>query len=369
MRVPKGIEKLDRNFAVSTGNLAGMDVFSADSEKMELGGFYWRKRGGAFWRLPEEMDLSFSEGVRLLSRHTAGGCLRFRSNASKISLHAVVRGGLMCHMTQVGSHGFDLYAGREGEREVFVRCATFPALQEDRGEYTAVLFDCADGCLRDFTIYFPLYAAVEALEIGFSPGAEVLPPVPWRDARPVVVYGTSITQGGCVSRPGMLYTNILSRLLRRPVLNFGFSGNGKGEPEVARKLAEIADPAMYILDYDYNAGPELLAETLENFIRILRNSHPETPILALSGEPRARESTAVYLPEYASRERERFHAIHQGVWEKLRAEGDENLHFIDGRKLYGEDFEECTVDGTHLTDLGSYRIAGELSSLAGEFFR
>ena len=283
--------------------------------------------------------------------------MRFRSNTTEVRLHAEVDGRRMHHMALIGSMGFDLYAGN-GLTQVFAKSTSF---RYDVNEYTCTIFSSPNALMRDFTIYFPLYSGVKSVEIGLVPGSLIEEPTPWKDSRPAVVYGTSITQGGCVSRPGMLYSNILSRLLGQPFYNFGFSGNGKGEPQIAEKLAEIHDPAIYILDYDDNARPELLEKTLRPFIQILRESHPETPILALSTEPKSAEAFEPFDSVYASKERPLYNQIHQTVYDELRATGDNNIYYLDGRMLYGSDFDECTVDGAHATDLGSYRIAHTLA--------
>jgi len=120
---------------------------------------------------------------------------------------------------------------------------------------------------------------------------------------------------------------------------------------------------MYILDYDDNARPALLKETLAPFIRILRESHPDTPILALSTEPKSAEAFEPFDSAYASQERPLYNAIHQETDAAMRADGDDNIYYLDGRMLYGADFEECTVDGAHATDLGTWRIAHALKPL------
>ena len=359
MGTPIDATKLDKNLSAIHTDMEGLDIYGLDSEPLELFGFHWRKKGEQCRRFPLDMDLEFSQGVKMLSWCTAGGHLRFRSNATEIKLHAIVEGGRMPHMAFVGSRGFDLYVG-QGLTQVFARSTVHHA---DEDEYTATLFSSPNKLMRDFTIYFPLYSAVKMVEIGVTAGAEVLPPTPWPDARPIVLYGTSITQGGCVSRPGMLYSNILSRLIRRPVYNFGFSGNGKGEPETAYKLAEISNAAMFILDYDDNARPELLEKTLAPYIRILREKHPTTPILALSTEPKSTEAFEPFDASYASQERLLYTSIHQKVQDAFRANGDDNIYFLDGRMLYGADYEECTVDGAHATDLGTYRTAHALQPI------
>ena len=338
----------------------GMDIYSADDDPIQLSGLYWRKKGGSFRRLPDDMDLEFSQGVKYLAPCTTGANIRFRSNTREIRLHAVIESPYRkCKMTLIGSMGFDLYVGN-GLTQVFAKNTTF---FYDQDEYTTRIYWSPNPIMRDFTIYFPLYSGVKSVEIGIEKGALLEAPTPWKDPRPIIFYGTSITQGGCVSRPGMLYSNMLSRLLGQPFYNFGFSGNGKGEPQIAEKLAEIADPAMYILDYDGNARPALLEKTLKPFIRILRKKHPKTPILAISAEPKSEEAFEPFLADLASKERPIYSRIHQQVFDELRNSGDDNIYYLDGRMLYSADFDECTVDGCHANDLGSYRIAHALAPM------
>ena len=353
------MSKIDKNLAVRKDlSLEGMDIYTPDSSPFELTGLPFRKKGEPFSRFPEDLDLSFNPNLVPLAARTVGVALRFASDTEKISIHAKVgEGGRLCQMALTGSMGFDLYVGKN-HTKVFCKCAHF---LYSENEYTCELFNVPKRLMREFTIYFPLCATVKSLEIGFTPGAKVLPPAPGEDPRPIVVYGTSITQGCCVSRPGMLYSNMLSRLVKRPVYNFGFAGNGRGEKVIAEKLAQIPDPAMYILDYDDNARPELLSKNLKEFILTLRQAHPSTPILALSTEPKSAEAFDPFDRDYASKERPLYDAIHKKVQQELREAGDENIYFLDGRQLYGADFDEFTVDGAHATDLGNYHIAHNLA--------
>ncbi|MFA7186039.1 MAG: SGNH/GDSL hydrolase family protein, partial [Victivallales bacterium] len=217
-------------------------------------------------------------------------------------------------------------------------------------------FQFPESIMREITLYFPLYNGVEKLSVGLDKNAAIAAPKPFIDDGPIVVYGTSIAQGGCASHPGMCYSNILSRKLNRPFINLGFSGNGKGEPEVAEHISRIKDPAMFILDYEANVLPERMAETLPGFIRILRGKHPTTPILVVSKVAYARE----VFDEGEKNKRESSKKIERENVEKFRAAGDKNIHFIDAGLFQGEDFWECTVDGGHPTDLGFYRMAENL---------
>ena len=207
-------------------------------------------------------------------------------------------------------------------------------------------------------MHFPLYSGVEFFRLGVKEGSIVELPEPWKDPRPIVVYGTSIQQGGCATRPGMCHTNQMSRMLNRPFINLAFSGNGKGEPEMAELIAEIKNTAMIVLDYDANAHCDGLEATLSTFVDILRKSHPEVPILLVSKLPFVEEF--LDSPGYTE-ERLRYTTIHLNELNRRRALGDKNIHFLDGTSLYGESPNECTVDGCHATDLGFYMIAKQMA--------
>src|SRR5262249_19122837 len=135
------------------------------------------------------------------------------------------------------------------------------------------------GDKREYLLYLPLYNGVSSVEIGIPRDNTLAkgPPRPALRQQPIVYYGSSITQGGCASRPGMAYTALLGGGLDRPVINLGLSGKGKAEPEVARLLAEL-DPAVYALDTT-NLTVKEVAERVEPFVRTLLKAHPKTPVL------------------------------------------------------------------------------------------
>ena len=348
------IGEVDKNMAVANPLRSGMDWYSIDSKNMKLDGLYWRKPGDPLRRIP--LNASVSKGVDYLAWHTAGVMLRFKTNAKEIRLDAKLwHANRMDHMTVICSMGFDIYQGSGTAK--YYRQST--RLRTNVTEYVVRLYGpVANAKMREFTIHFPLYSGVKELKIGLTPGSVIEPPTPWADERPIVVYGTSIQQGGCASRPGMCHTNQLSRMLNRPFLNFGFSGSGKGEPAMAQLLADIKNPAMYILDYDANVRPPALKATLPKVIDIIRAKHPETPILLVSRLMYAKEFGD--SNEY-SEEREQYNRIHLDELQKRRDAGDKNIHFLDGMTLYGDDPSECTVDGIHATDLGFYMISRRMA--------
>lgn len=174
---------------------------------------------------------------------------------------------------------------------------------------------------REYLLCFPLYNGVTSVEFG-APEGRTLKKVPSRpeaNRNPVVVYGTSTTQGGCVSRPGMVHTAILGRWFSRPFTNLGFSGNGKVEPEVADLLAEL-DPAVYVPDCLPNMNAQLVTERIEPSVRTLRKSHPDTPIMLAEDRTYA---NAFLLPSQRQTNTAN-HAAH----DRLIADGVIGLHYL-----------------------------------------
>ena len=144
----------------------------------------------------------------------------------------------------------------------------------------------------------------------------------------------------------MVHTAILGRWLNRPVINLGFSGNGMMEPEMAQLVAEL-DPVVYIIDCLPNLEPNQVKERTVPMVRILRKAHPETPILLVEDHTYA---NAFLVEERAKRTQGRRKEL-KVAYERLKAEGVKNLHYLDGDLLLRRDGED-TVDGSHPTDLG-----------------
>ncbi len=300
-----------------------------------------------FCRLPLEPGLPLRRPVKRLAFDTAGGQVRFRTDSPLVALRAELSGfGNMDHMARTGQDGFDLYVGGPGHWR-------FLGTTRVRGKaIRQVLFRSTERKVRSFLVEFPLYCGVKSLEIGLAEGARVEGPEPFEEEGPIVFYGTSITQGGCASRPGTAYTNILSRRLNREVVNLGFSGNGLGEPELAELIARIPGKRMVVLDYEANAG-EGIRKTLGPFIARLRKSSPGMPILVVSKIPYARESA----DPGARKARLSLRDFQRDLVRELRSKGDRRIYFLDGSTLLGKDWWECTVAGVHPNDLGFSRMA------------
>ena len=331
----------------------------AGEPEFRLGGLPFRS-GGNFRRLPELPEGAIPEAVDNLAWYTSGATLAFKTDSANICLRVkLFSAQLMDHMTAICRRGFDLYTGGPGNWK-FCGVTRFPAQETD---YSVILVrDLPREGMREFLLEFPLYCGVDSVEIGLDSAAKVAPPTPWSGGGRVVFYGTSITQGGCASRPGMCLTSLLSRKWNREVVNLGFSGSGRGEPEVLELVASVPDPAMFVLDYVVNAGAVKFRETLPEAIDIIRARHRETPVVLLTPMHLAREL-------YSSRRAEDFRTVCELMRTEAarrNASGDRNVHFVNGT-VEDPEWSDYMVDGVHLTDLGFFRqyelVAPQLEKL------
>jgi len=215
----------------------------------------------------------------------------------------------MAHMPPSGVSGLDLYA-RDAKGKWRWAAATRPNKQEMQ----ATLLNGIAAGMREYAVYLPLYNGTESLVIGVAAGAKFERLAP-RLAKPLVFYGTSITHGACASRPGMVHTAILGRRLEMPVINIGFSGNGKMHKEVGDLMAEV-DAACYIIDCLPNMNAAMVAERCEPLVRQLRKAHPHTPILLVED----RRNASSWLVPTRSKYHDDNHAALQKAFKQFRAE-------------------------------------------------
>ena len=202
---------------------------------------------------------------------------------------------------------------------------------------------------REYAAWLPLYNGVEFLHIGVPQGSRFQGQPP--RTRPIVFYGTSITHGACASRPGMVHTAILGRRFDRPVVNLGFSGNGRMHAEVGDYLADV-DAAVYVIDCLPNMNAAMVAERCVPLVRQLRARRPETPIILVED----RRNTNSWILPARDAHHTANHAALQKAFAQLQADGVERLFYIPGDALYGSDGDGAT-DGSHASDLGFYRQA------------
>lgn len=302
---------------------------------------WFRQNHGEFWRLPETGKDSFPAAVWNLAHDSTGARIRFRTNSPTIAVRLEwPHPADMRNMHAFGQSGVDLYVG-----DAYWGTATPDKDARPGKVYEHVYFKGQKNAMREITLYLALYSPVKVLAIGLEKDAMVERATPFANAAPVVFYGTSITQGGCASRPGMSYQAILGRRLNLNHVNLGFSGNGKGEAAVARAVAEL-DAAAFVLDFAQN-NPDVdsLAQVYDPFIGILRERHPDTPIVAITPIYAASEATG-------SRRNEEMRALIRKVVSRRIGAGDTRLQLVEGTDLLGPSRADGLVDGTHPNDLG-----------------
>ena len=320
-----------------------------------------------FDRLPGAAKEKVRSPVWNLSRHSAGICVRFETDATEIEAQWQLTSGrlAMPHMPATGVSGLDLYVKHQDQwRWLGVGFPREKAdSQESQSQRATLTRGIPKEARREFLLYLPLYNGVTEVKLGLPTGAAL-----WKaDARngnpkPVVFYGTSITQGGCASRPGMVHTAILGRWLDVPVINLGFSGNGRLEPEVGEFLVKI-DASVFVLDCLPNLNPQQVAERAEPFVKLIRQRHPNTPIVLVED----RNYSNSFLVESQRKRNDGNQAALRAAFEKLKG-NDRNLYYLEGKHLLGED-NEGTVDSSHPTDLGFLRQAEAFQKVLAPILR
>ena len=336
-----------------------------DASALPLLGTLAPDASNAYTRLPDSLKADMRPELWALGQNSAGLAVRFRSNASTIGAAWHSRNKFdMNHMTATGIRGLDLYV-----RDDNGHWTTMGSARPNffRHNTRAIVMTDMEPKMREYMLYLSLYDGVDSLYIGTDKDAVVLLPEVKspRRVNPVIMYGTSILQGGCATRPGMCHTNIVERLLDREVINLGFSGNAKLDYDIARLIAQASDPAVIVLDPLPNLKTPELVERMPEFYSIIRKAHPKTPILFVESPifPLMRFNT-----ETQATITEKNAALRRLV-DGFIAAGDTNIAYFEGKDVLGDD-PEGTVDNYHLTDYGfmgfALRLAPVIQSLIKE---
>ncbi len=336
------ISKIDKNFQLETRlNEPDLVYHNVLNEPFKIYGVTYEDN--RFVRMPGEIARAVNDGVAYLYANTAGGRIRFITDSPFIAVNCKTNSpGKMSHIPVTGSCGMDLFVnnshvgtytppfdfttGYEGLHRISVT-----------GEY-------------EVTINMPLYCGVSELYIGLKKGSIIKEPTPYNQIAPVVYYGSSITQGGCASRPGNCYQNIIHRKLNIDYINLGFSGSGRAEDIMIDYLASL-NMSVFVMDYDHNApNLEHLKNTHEKLYRGIREKHPSLPIIIIT-KPDIHGPSCLARCDFI-----------RSNYERFVQEGDKNVYFIDGSTFFA-DPSLCTVDTTHPTDLGFYFMAEKIGKM------
>ncbi len=346
----KNFAELDANFKSQEIGNTKLEFHDGFTAPFALEGFPYIDAEGRRSRLPLDIAKQCDQpGVYPMSMQGAGEVIRFRTNSPKIGIRAGFT-EIFVGNNRGGSAGFDLYIGRgadskfRGNRTVAPGAEHFEALYNNQ--------DFTDGSVYDCTIHFPYHCAVSAIAIGVIPGSVIEAPTPHKIEKPIVFYGSSITNCGSAARPGLVYPVIISRYMDFHLINMGFSGSCRGELCIADTIAEL-DIAALVIEFDHNAPtPEFLEERHEPFFKRYRSKRPDVPVLMMSkcdfypANPRNKKRREIVMNTYLN---------------ALKA-GDMNVEFIDGETLFAGYFrEECTTDCCHPNDYGAVIMAERIA--------
>lgn len=349
------IKKIDKNFQTKTTFPEDIEWFSVTEEPFCVHGIFYSEEEGCFRRLPKDVADATNEGVSALSTHTAGGRARFSTDSPYIAIRAVEPfEPPMSHMTVCGKCGFSLFINNAFGGVFMPEYDQILAVSQNNED---IVFDGLKCPMVDAdaeyeaTLFFPLYSAVKELYIGLKKGSRKAKAKPYMHSRPVLFYGSSITQGGCATKPADDYVNRLSRMLDTDIYNLGFSGSAKGEKAIAEYIA-AQNPSVFVLDYDHNAPTaEHLQQTHYPLYQTIRNMHKSTPIVFMT-----MPSTDGYqnLPFFKERK-----VIIEESYKKATSSGDKNVYLVDCNGCFGALYGgECgTVDDCHPDSLGFLRMA------------
>jgi len=319
-----------------------------DGQKFTIIGKFHSEKN--YVRFPQEYKNTLRKDVWDLGQNSAGISIRFRTNASVIVVRwTVMEDNIMDHMAFTGIKGVDLYAYVDDHWK-FVNTGR---VKGKTNEFTMV--KSGGEIFREYLLNLPLYDGIDSLSFGVDNNAEIS--VPKENylitKKPVVYYGSSIAQGGCASRPGMAFTNILSRSMDRSFINMGFSGSGTFDLSVGEAMCE-ADAALYVIDCNPNTQTELIYDRAVELVKLMKKKRPAVPVLLVEG---------FYYEngfgKILDSDTEKKNIELRRAFKTLQESGIKQLYFKKGNGMIGYD-HEGTVDGVHPNDLGMMRIAQSL---------
>jgi len=358
----KRIEELDKNFqAAPLKTEEGFTWFTVDQAPFVVVGLLWfKENGGEFNRLPKRAKGVVRDALWELGTMPSGGRVRFKTDSP--TLRVRVRHSrpeiAMVHMCAVGMSGIDVYEGPPKRMTYWTSTKAIVPKET----YVTQFFNDLPKKLREFTLYFPTYNDLVQFEVGVVAGSTLAAPTAYRLKKPVVFYGTSVTQGGCSSRVATGFVPLVGRKLGINVVNLGFSGNGRCDPELVPLLNEI-DMACLVVDPVCNMGPDLMKTSFAPFLNGIRARWPKLPLVLMTTFRFAQENFAL---------KPRWHEasdIAVATYRQMRRQGDKNVHLIECRKFFGAGPDHPSVDGVHLTDVGFEKMANGVAPVLKKILR
>jgi hypothetical protein len=312
----------------------------------------WDNTTEPYTRLPQQYMDSCRDEQKWLYNHSSGIAVRFATNSKRIAAQYNLKNNFhMQHMAMTGIKGTDLYYLNE-QRGVWEHVNTArPQEKNFKADsiQSKLYVENLDGEMHEYMIYLPLYDGINWLQIGVDSTAELTMPRVENPRRmgKIVLYGTSIQQGGCASRVGMVPSAMIQREYNLECVNISTSGNARMDLYIAQAMASIEDAICFVVDPVPNCTKDRLDTITYDFIKILRTLRPEVPIIMVEGimYPYTRHNSffADYLPQK--------NASFRRAYEQHKAENPKGLYYMTHDGQVGPEMEG-TVDGVHLTDYG-----------------
>ena len=343
------ITKIDKNMLKTDDVVteSKRDEYVIPHPSFDLYGISYDKEDGRFVRMPQDIAKTVSPGVATLAKNTAGGRLRFSTDAIEMVIEAEYDTLTVTYdnASPIGNSAFVLLEELD-DGSFFTVNVTRMRISGT----TNVSVSPLKGGMRNYILYFPNYNCVKNLKLSFNKGAKVVNGKKYKDIQPILYYGSSITQGGCASRADASYQAIISKWNNIDFINLGFSGCGKAEKEIVDYICGL-ECSLFVLDYDHNApNAKYLRETHYPFYEAFRKSHPNTPIIFVS-KPDMEQGV-----EIEARQK-----VIKSTYLKARRAGDKNVYFYNGKNFFNiKNREICTVDRCHPNTLGMYLMAQKL---------
>ena len=339
------ITKIDKNMASNTGiNKDDVKFYSASGGEFNIFGLYEPYGKRAFTRMPTEVADNVSPGVKHLNHISTGARIRFKTNSKYIAIRSQFLDASFAESAKsslVSTTGMDLYIIENGIEHYY---STFiPPI--DFKDYYDGIIEFYDTSEKELVLYLPKTNCTTDLEIGLSEDAYIKKAT-YKHEKPILFYGSSITQGGCSTRHGNIYPCIVSRHFDTDIVNLGFSGCCKAEDIMIDYLAQ-QNPSIFVLDYDHNApSVDHLRNTHEKLFKAFREKHPETPVIIMSKTDLPR-----HPGEYEAVQNRK--AVILETYNNAINSGDKNVYFIDGQEIFNTIAGfDCTMDGCHPNDIG-----------------
>ena len=368
-----GIEQIDKNFKPSGVSSNDLVWQNCNSAPFDVRGVFYSEKDKAYMRFPVDEAEKIGLGYMVYSDCSASGRIRFTTNSPKIAIKVTARvaeGVLSSSSSLTNLYGISVYNGRKfmgkiaPELKVVLNAVGDTPLTYFAGAETAYtrMQDFRDGKYKveyageinftkhtdikppyNITLCLPLYGGVREVLVGVGEGCSVCAPPKYKYDNYICFYGSSVTHGGCASRPGNDYPNLLSFMLDSDVYNIGLTGSATASKAAADYLCKL-NPSIYFIDYDHNSpSVEHYSQTHYPLYKAFRTAHPNTPIVF---------ATKVGADYYLSDYQDRINVVKETM-RKAKEEGDENVYFIDGSKIFPFTLGgDCTIDGCHPNDYG-----------------